>query len=127
MACLEALRDERNYETVLIYYKIYLPGAPAQCKPWHPPQGTSAPVPVPPASPSFPTGSTSRSAIVTLCWAETVAVIPFIIILSVSCSVSFPSYRRNEHLEELCVSTTKPNGNPGNGKEHPDLQFSLFL
>lgn len=124
MACLGALRDERNYETVLIYYKIDLPAAPAQCKPWHPPQGTLAPVPVPPASPSFPKGSTSRGAIVTLCWGETVAVIPFIITLSVSCSISLPSYRRNE---ELCVSTTKPNRNPGNGKEYPDLWFFLFL
>lgn len=59
MACLGVLGNERNYRSVLIYYTMYLPLAPAQCGPWHPPQGMLAPLPAPPASPSFPEGSMS--------------------------------------------------------------------
>lgn len=59
MACLGALGNERNYKSILIYYNIYLPAAPAQQGLWHPPQGKLAELPASPASPSFPEESLS--------------------------------------------------------------------
>lgn len=59
MACLGVLRNERNYKSVLIYYTMYLPVAPAQSGPWHPSQGMLASLPAPPAAPSFPERSMS--------------------------------------------------------------------
>lgn len=59
MARLGALGNERNYKSILIYYNIYLPAAPAQHGPWHLPQGKLAELPAPPAFPSFPEESLS--------------------------------------------------------------------
>lgn len=129
MPCLGALGNERDYKSVLIYYNIYLPSAPAQHGPWHPPQGMLALLPSPPASPSFPELSMSTQHYSYSVLGETAAVFPFITTLSVPWCVSLSIHSRNEHplLEGLCVNATKLKDNLGNGKEYSELWLCLFL